>query len=431
MADRKFRELSIDGRVEYLKEKYSLLPSDMVLLGKFGTLGQERSLYSENAVGVYDNLTYGLAEGLVVNGKEYEFLPMAIEEPSVIAAQSNANKIIRKAGGFKASVSDPSYMFSQIQVTHLNDYGTAIDAIRADKENLLRIANERDPKLVSVGGGARDIDVRYLPTRKGDMVITHLYVDTKDAMGANAVNSMAEAIAPRIEDITNGKVYLRILSNFADKRLVYASVKIPKELLAAKAKIGDEEKSLSGDEVADGIEIASAFAEADHYRAATGNKGIMNAVDAVAVAFGQDWRALEAGAHEYPYIYKKYGYSISEWRTDKEFLYGRIEMPCSVGIVGGAAAVNPLAKLSRKIARIDSAPELAQVIVSAGLAQNFAAIKALSTEGIQHGHMRLHARNIAIQAGAADSDIDMVVNGMIKDGKIRQDYAEELLKSRK
>ncbi len=423
-------KMSVSERIDFLKSYANLSDEETALLGGFGTLGEEKAL-KENVIGVYDNLTLGFATGLVVNGKEY-VLPMAIEEPSVIAAQSNANKIMKRAGGFKAELSDPWYMISQIQLTKIENYETAIDAIKADKDNLLKIANEVDPKLVGVGGGARGLKVRYLPTRKGDMVITHLYVDTKDAMGANAVNSMAEAVAPRIEELTGGKVYLRILSNLADKRLARASIKIPFDMLETKVKVGDEERTLSGTEVADAIEYASAFADADPYRAATHNKGIMNAVDAIAVAFGQDWRALEAGAHEYAYYANKDNkgdYTLSSWYVENDGLKGVIEMPCAVGIVGGAAAVNPQAKLSRKIAKIESAGELAMVMTAAGLAENFSAIKALSTEGIQRGHMRLHARNIAIQAGATGDKIDYVTQQMIKNKRIKQDYAEELLES--
>jgi hydroxymethylglutaryl-CoA reductase len=282
------------------------------------------------------------------------------------------------------------------------------------KEEILAIANAQDPMLVSVGGGAKDIEIRVLSSPLGEMVITHLVVDTRDAMGANAVNTMAEALAPFMEDWTGGKVYLRILSNLADKRLVRARTKITKE-------------ALGGEEVVDGILYAHAFAEADPYRAATHNKGIMNGIIAVVIATGNDTRAIEAGAHTYAARHGHYG-PLSTWEKDAEgHLVGTLELPMAVGLVGGATKINPVSQVAIRILGVHSAVELGEVIGAAGLAQNLAALRVLATEGVQRGHMSLHAKNIAVMAGATGAMIDEVAKRLVEEKKVRVDRAKEIL----
>jgi hydroxymethylglutaryl-CoA reductase len=291
-------------------------------------------------------------------------------------------------------------------------------AILENRQEIIEQANNQDPVLVKLGGGAKDIEVRVIDTKAGPMVITHLIVDTRDAMGANAVNTMAEALAPTIEKITGGRVYLRILSNLAVKRLVRAKTVVSKE-------------ALGGEEVVDGIVMAYAFAEADPYRAATHNKGIMNGVTAVVLATGNDTRAIEAGAHAYAARFGRYT-SLSTWEKNKDGdLVGTLEMPMAVGLVGGATATHPIAKLAVKILGVKTAIELAEIITATGLAQNLAAVRALATEGIQRGHMALHARNIAINAGAVGEQIDRIAEIMVKEGKVKMDRALELLKQLK
>jgi hydroxymethylglutaryl-CoA reductase len=342
---------------------------------------------------------------------------MATEEPSVIAAASNAAKLTRSKNGITTSNTGP-VMISQIQTVGVNDPFGAKMAILENRQEIIEQANNQDPVLVKLGGGAKDIEVRVIDTKMGPMVITHLIVDTRDAMGANAVNTMAEALAPTIEKITGGRVYLRILSNLAVKRLVRAKTVVSKE-------------ALGGEEVVDGIVMAYAFAEADPYRAATHNKGIMNGVTAVVLATGNDTRAIEAGAHAYAARFGRYT-SLSTWEKNKDGdLVGTLEMPMAVGLVGGATATHPIAKLAVKILGVKTAVELAEIITATGLAQNLGAVRALATEGIQRGHMALHARNIAINAGAVGEQIDRIAEIMVKEGKVKMDRALELLKQLK
>jgi hydroxymethylglutaryl-CoA reductase len=347
----------------------------------------------------------------LINDKNY-IVPMAIEEPSVVAAASNIAKLARKTGGFKTSSTDP-IMIGQIQLTGINDpFGTKM-AILAKKEEILNLANDQDPLLVKFGGGARDVKVRVLDTESGPMVIVHLLVDCRDAMGANAVNTMAEAVAPMLEEITGGRVYLRIISNLAKYRLARSSVTIDKE-------------SLGGEEVVDGIIFAHNFARADPFRCATHNKGIMNGIDAVIIATGNDFRAIEAGAHSYASID---GYHpLTTWEKNKNGdLVGTIELPMAVGLIGGAVKVHPVARANVKILGVKTATELGEIVATVGLAQNLGALKALATEGIQRGHMRLHARNIAATAGAPPELIDKVVEILVKEKKIRMDRAKEVI----
>ncbi len=366
----------------------------------------------ENVIGAIP-VPLGVATNFLVNGKDY-IVPMAIEEPSVVAAASNAAKMARKHGGFHTSNTGP-VMIGQIQTVRIKDPFRARMDILAHRDELLKKANDQDPKLVSVGGGAKDLEVKVIETKKGQMVISELIVDCRDAMGANAVNTMAEAIAPDIERISRGRVFLRIISNLATKRLVRSTATFDTELLG-------------GSDIAEGIVEAYAFADSDPYRCATHNKGIMNGVIAAALAVGQDTRALEAGAHSYAAKSGQYR-SLTTYEIDQNGnLVGTIEMPMAVGLIGGASAVHPVAKACVKILGVKSATELAEVMASVGLAQNFAALRALSSEGIQRGHMKLHARNVAASAGATGDLVDLVAQRMVDERKIRFDRAQELLK---
>ncbi len=371
----------------------------------------------ENVVGAMP-IPLGIAVNFRINGRDY-LVPMAIEEPSVVAAASNAARMARERGGFTTSASGP-IMIGQIQLVGVPDPHGARMTILAHRDEILSIANEKDPMLVKVGGGAKDVEVRVVDSKRGDMVVTHLIVDCRDAMGANAVNTMAEAVAPRIEGWTGGRVYLRIISNLAVRRLVRARAVFAKDAIRT-----DE---IPGDEVAEGILEAYAFADADPFRCATHNKGIMNGIDAVVVATGNDWRAIEAGAHAYA-SWKSGGYrSLTAWEKDaKGDLVGTIELPMAVGLVGGATAVHPTAKANVKLLGVKSAQELAEVIAAVGLAQNFAALRALATEGIQKGHMALHARNVAATVGAIGDEIDRVAEILVKERKVRMDRAKDVL----
>ncbi len=371
----------------------------------------------ENVIGTFP-LPLGIAANFTVNGKDY-LVPMVVEEPSVVAAASFMAKISRTSGGFQTSYSG-SLMISQIHVTGVSDpYGARLKVYQ-HRDELLAEANKYDQTLVSLGGGAMDIDIRILEnTQSGSVIAIHLIVNVLDAMGANAVNTMAERLAPRIEQITQGKAILKILSNLADRRVARARVSIPLKNL--------ETSEFSGDEVAHGIVRAYQIADADPYRAATHNKGIMNGIDPIVVATGNDWRAIEAGAHAYAARTGRYR-SLTTWEISSAGdLVGTLEIPMAVGIVGGATKTHPLARLCLRILGIDSAGELAQVIASVGLAQNMAALRALSTEGIQRGHMELHARNIAVQAEIPVEAVDWVVAEMVRLKDVRMDKAKELL----
>ena len=386
-------------RWQVLREFGGLSDAELATIGNTGALAFDQvNRMIENVVGVHP-LPLGVAMNFRVNGRDV-LVPMAIEEPSVVAAASNAARMARKRGGFAASTSGP-VMIGQIQLVGVPDPHGARLTILAHRDEILASANEKDPVLVKYGGGAKDVEVRVVETARGPMVVTHLLVDCRDAMGANAINTMAEAIAPRLEAWTGGRVYLRIISNLAVRRLARARAVFDKEAIKT-----DE---LSGEEVVEGILEAFAFADADPFRCATHNKGIMNGIDAVVVATGNDWRAVEAGAHAYA-AWKSGGYrSLTTYEKDREGnLVGTIELPMPVGLVGGATAVHPTAKANVKLLGVKTASELAEIIASVGLAQNFAALRALATEGIQRGHMSLHARNIAATAGAVGDEIDRV-----------------------
>ncbi|HDJ96981.1 MAG TPA: hydroxymethylglutaryl-CoA reductase, degradative, partial [Thermofilum sp.] len=352
------------------------------------------------------------AVNFLINGKDY-MVPMVIEESSVVAAASNAAKVMRRDGGIKSVATDP-VMIGQIQVIKLRNPWYVKMQIIEHKDEILELANQQDPILVKLGGGAKDLEVRVVDSPRGPMVIVHLLVDVRDAMGANAVNTMAESVSPFIEKITGGKTHLRIISNLADRRLVRSWVKVYKE-------------DIGGEEVVDAIVDAWAFAAADPYRAATHNKGIMNGVIAVALATAQDHRAIEAGAHAYAARFGRYE-PLTHWEKDEDGnLVGSLEMPMAVGIVGGATKVHPVAKVALKILGVKTAKELAEVMGAVGLAQNFAALRALATEGIQRGHMKLHARNLAVMAGATGDLIEEVARRMIEEGKITFPRAKELV----
>jgi len=407
-----FYKLTVADRVRVVTDFAGLNEEEEALLQKTGALGFDvANRMVENVIGVMP-VPMGVAMNFLINGKEV-IVPMAIEEPSVIAAASNAAKMTRTTGGFQATTTDP-IMIGQIQVVGVQDAYRARFEILAQKMELLKHANAQDPVLVSLGGGARDLEVRIVDTFQGKMVIVELFVDCRDAMGANAVNTMTEAVAPLIEKTSGGRVRLRIISNLAVKRLAYAKATFPKE-------------ALGGEEVVDGIVNAYAFAAADPYRCATHNKGIMNGVTAVVLATGNDTRAIEAGAHAYAARSGHYT-SLTSWEKDANGdLVGTLEMPMAVGIVGGATASNPIAKIAVKILGIKTARDLAEVIVSVGLAQNLAALRALAAEGIQRGHMSLHARNVAISVGAKGDLIDRVSAQMVAEKKVRADRAKELL----
>jgi hydroxymethylglutaryl-CoA reductase len=371
----------------------------------------------ENVVGTF-GLPLGIATNFQVNGRDY-LVPMVIEEPSVVAGASYAARLLRDGGGIEAETTEP-VMIGQIQVMEIKDPAAAEAAVLAQKEMILERADQQDPVLVNMGGGARDLRVRHLPeTPAGPMMVVELLFDCRDAMGANTVNTACEALAPFIEEVSGGRVNLRILSNLADQRVARASGRIPASSLATE--------NAAGEVVAARIVEAYALAAADPYRAATHNKGIMNGIDAVVLATGNDWRAVEAGAHAYAARSGRYSSLSTWWQDEAGDLWGRLELPLAVGIVGGATRVHPGAQASLKILGVKTARELAEVMAAVGLAQNLAAIRALATTGIQAGHMRLHARQLATAAGATSDQVDWIVEQMLAEGVIRLDKAQALV----
>jgi len=413
-----FYNQPLEERIERVA-RWSKLTEDEteVLRGAMGLSLARADQMIENVVGLH-SLPLGIAANFVVNGRDV-LVPMVIEEPSVVAGASFAAKLARAGGGFQAISTAPE-MIGQLQVLDLADPWSARFDLLATREELLVLADETDPMIVKLGGGARDLKVRvFEQTPVGPMLVVHLIFDCRDAMGANAVNTACEALAPRIEQITGGRVGLRILSNLADNRLARARCTVPADALAFE--------DFPGEQVARGIVEAWAFAAADSYRATTHNKGIMNGIDGVVVATGNDWRAVEAGAHAYAARSGRYT-SLSTWARDAEGnLVGTLEMPLAVGIVGGATRVHPTAQVALKILGVQTARDLAEIIASVGLAQNLAALRALATEGIQRGHMRLHARQVAVAAGATGGEVTQVVERMIVEGHIRPDQAEAIL----
>ena len=416
-----FYNLTLEDRTAELIRRGVLTQQDVTTFQSGTNLTLEQAQHMiENVVGLYP-LPLGIALNFRVNGRDV-LVPMVIEEPSVVAGASFMAKLVRQGGGFITSTTPPE-MIGQIQIIDLPDPHKAQSLILENKDELLAEAAEIDPILKKLGGGPRDLEIRIFEESPiGHFLVVHLIYDVRDAMGANAVNTACERLAPRLEAITGGRVHLRILSNLADRRLAQASCIIPLDSLA----FGD----YRAEDVREGIIAAWAFAAADTYRAATHNKGIMNGVDAVVIATGNDWRAIEAGAHAYAARSGRYT-SLSTWGVDTDGnLVGSLEMPMAVGIVGGATKVHPVAQTALKILGVKTASELAEIIVAVGLAQNLAALRALATEGIQRGHMSLHARQVAIAAGAEGEEISLLAAQLVAEKTVRIDRAKEILETK-
>jgi hydroxymethylglutaryl-CoA reductase len=418
----KFYKKTMDQRLTMLADYADLTKEELAALSSQGALTLEQAdKMVENAIGIY-SLPLGLGLNFLINGREYA-IPMAVEEPSVIAAVSSMAKLIREAGGFQ-TVASERRMIGQIQVVNVPNFDQATSELMKHQTDLIQKANNAHPSLQKRGGGALEIAVRLLNQEPNavfpPMLVVHLMVNTQEAMGANMVNTMVEAIAPTVTKLTGGEVHLRILSNFVDECVATARCVIPPHLLAT-----DE---YSGEEVRDRLISAYQFAASDIYRAVTHNKGVMNGVDPVVIASGNDWRAVEAAAHAYASRNGHYG-SMTNWFVDDAGnLCGELTLPMPVGTVGGSIRVHPIAKLTQKISGIQSARELSQLIVAVGLAQNLGAIKALATDGIQKGHMALQARSHAMVAGATGTLIDIIAEQLVVSGEINSSKAEALLK---
>ncbi len=433
-----FYQKSVAERVAIVAHWAGLSPDEVAVLQSSLSVAQGDKMI-ENVIGRYC-LPLGIGANFLINGRDY-LVPMVVEEPSVIAAVSYAAKLARTGGGFRTGSTEP-IMIAQVQLLDVPDPPAAEAAVLAEKAALLELANT-SPTIAGLGGGPVDIEVFHLPdTPTVPMMIVHLLFDTRDAMGANAVNTAAETIAPMLERLSGGTALLRILSNLTDRRRAWAEVTIP---AGSFSNIHHP-----GEEVIEGIAHANAFAVADPYRAATHNKGILNGIDSVAVATGNDWRAIEAGAHAYAARDGQYR-ALTEWRVEgpikdqraksgqddanpifdlrSSHLYGRLELPLSVGIVGGATRSHPVAQVAMKILNVETARELSEVMAAVGLAQNLAALRALATEGIQRGHMGLHARQVAVAAGATGADVDRISAQLVSEGQIRVERAVELLAS--
>jgi hydroxymethylglutaryl-CoA reductase len=408
-----FYKKPVDERIKIVAEKRGLSDEEIAILKSDGGLNIDAADHmTENVVGSIA-YPFSVAVNFRVNNKDY-LVPMAGEEPSVVAAASNMARLMREGEGIIASTTDP-VMIGQIQILEIPDMTKAKEAIMANKESLIEAANKLDPVLVKFGGGAKDIELRPIDTEVGPMLIVHLLVDCRDAMGANAVNTMAEALAPTLAELTGGRSLLRIISNLADRRLVTVKGTVKAE-------------NIGGQKAVDNIVAAWAFADADPYRAATHNKGIMNGIAAVALAFAQDHRAIEAGAHSYAVRDGQYR-SMSKWSKDVNGdLVGEMTSPMAVGLVGGATRSHPMAQVARKILGVDKAVLLGEVMCAVGLAQNLGALRALTQEGIQRGHMRLHARNLVVMAGAKSDIIEKAVAELVDSGEIRFPKAQEIVK---
>jgi hydroxymethylglutaryl-CoA reductase len=413
-----FYKRTLAERAAMVAQWAGLRPEEQAaLLGLSGLNASQADNMIENAIGIYA-LPLGVATNFLINGQDY-LVPMVIEEPSVIAAVSNAAKMFREGGGFVTSSTEP-VMIGQIQVVDLPDIYAAAGAVKAQRKMLMAEADKVGGSIVKHGGGACDIQVRpIMETPIGPMLIVHLLYDTRDAMGANAVNTAVEHLAPFIEQLTGGRVNLRILSNLTDQRRARAEGMIP----ASELQTGN----LRGEDAVRAIVEAGIFAEVDPYRATTHNKGIMNGIDAVVIATGNDWRAIEAGAHAYAARDGQYTSLTKWWQDENGNLRGAIELPMAVGIVGGATRVHPAAQIALKILGIQSARHLAEIIAAVGMAQNLAAMRALATEGIQNGHMRMHARQLAVAAGASGDMVTRIVQTMIAEGNIRLERAKALV----
>lgn len=414
-----FYQLNPLERLQQVKNFDGLSDEDIRQLhGGNGALTVERAdKMIENVIGTF-NLPLGIATNFQINGRDL-LIPMVVEEPSIVAGASYAARLVRAGGGFQTS-STPPLMIGQVQLVHVPDMPAATDAILAHRSQILEVANRQSQSLILLGGGAKDLEVHAFPSSPmGPMLIVHLIVDCRDAMGANAINSMAEAIAPFLERLSGGRAYLRILSNLSDRRLATARAVVPPSAL--------ERDGMTGEDVIEGILWAYAFAAVDPYRATTHNKGILNGIDPVLIATGNDWRAVESGAHAYAARSGRYT-SLSHWERDAEGnLVGTLEMPLAVGIVGGATKVHPAAQVALKLLAVRHASDLAEICVCAGLASNLAAMRALATEGIQKGHMGLHARQIAMAAGAYGIEVDVIANRMVEERQIKPARAALLL----
>jgi len=413
-----FYKKAIPERAQVVAEWASLSDTELkAITGEEGLIPALADKLIENVIGVHA-LPLGIAANFIVNGREV-LIPMAVEEPSIVAGASFMAKLARSTGGFRAGSTSPE-MIGQVQILDLTDLKAAKTKILAEKERLLKAAGQNSQTMIERGGGPRDIEVHlFEDTPIGPMLVVHLTFDCRDAQGANMVNTACEALAGPLERLTGGRVGLRILSNLTDKRLAHAECRIPSNELAFD--------DFSGDTVGKGVVEAWAFAAVDPYRAATHNKGIMNGIDPVVIATGNDWRAIEAGAHAYAARNGRYT-SLSTWHLNEAGdLIGKLELPLAVGIVGGSTRVHPTTKAALKILGVQSANQLAEIMASVGLAQNLAALRALATEGIQQGHMSLHARQIAVAAGAQDAQVDIIVDKMLSEDNITLTYAKQLL----
>ncbi len=419
LESKKFYQLTLDERLQWIAEHSALSAEDMTAWSGEGGLSTEAANQMiENAVGVYA-LPLGIAQHFIINGKPV-LVPMAIEEPSVIAGVSYMAKLAQAGGGFRASATAPE-MIGQIQLLDLSDLAAAEALILMHKDELLASLHGLHPTIEALGGGAKDLQVRQIASSPiGHFLVVHLIYDVRDVMGANAVNTATERLAGPLEALTGGRAHLRILSNLADRRLAKSEVTIPTSALTFGA--------FGGEQVRDGILEAWAFAAVDPYRAATHNKGIMNGIDAVVIATGNDWRSVEAGAHAYAARSGHYT-SLSLWeKTKNGNLHGTLELPLAVGITGGSTQAHPTARANLKLVGAKSSGELAGIIASVGLAQNLAALRALATEGIQRGHMRLHARQVALSAGAEPAQVAPLAEQLVREDNIRIERAQEILR---
>ena len=419
MSTPKFYDLTPDERRKQIARQVSLTDEEFdALSGCTGLSLEQADHMIENVIGTYA-LPLGIAQNFVINGRAV-WVPMVVEEPSIVAGASFMARLVRGGGGFTTS-SDEPLMIGQMQVLNLSDPAGAQQRLLAQKDRLLAAAAAIDPVLERLGGGPRDLEVRLIEESPiGPFVVVHLIYDVRDAMGANAINTATERLTPLVAEISGGRVHLRILSNLADRRLARARCMVPLTDLA----FGD----FGAEQVRDGILAAWAFAAADPYRAATHNKGIMNGIDAVVLATANDWRAIEAGAHAYAARAGRYT-SLSTWSKDEDGnLVGELELPMAVGIVGGATRVHPGARAALKLMGVKTARDLAEIITAVGLAQNLAALRALATEGIQRGHMTLHARQVAVAAGATSDEVQRVADRMVQEKAVRLDRAEMILK---
>ncbi len=417
-----FYKLTVQERRDIVASLSGLSSSEIEALATHGELSESAADHMiENVIGTM-SLPVGIATNFIIDDKAY-LIPFCVEESSIVAAASNMAKRCLKNGGFRTS-SDDSIMIAQMQVLDLEDTDKAAESIRTAKYELISLCNSVESTMIRLGGGCKDIEVRTIDSMQGKMLVIHLLVDTKDAMGANAVNSMAERITSKVEEITSGRVHLRILSNLASHRLAKVEATFTPE------EMSDDGSRDKGIKVIRGILEAHHFAMADPYRAATHNKGVMNAISAIAMACGQDWRAIEAGCHAWASVETGTYTSMTRWERDDNWnLIGKIETPMAVGIVGGASKVHPAAKANLSILGVESAKELAGIMAAAGLAQNLGAMRALATSGIQAGHMKLHAKNMAVSAGAQGDEIEKVANLVnSSDKQVTQQLVEDTLK---